>query len=163
MERIELKPEDLKVESYDPDYGRGRWSLNKNRGVTVTHLPTGLKASSGMNDNVNVNRANAFRMLEDSVNRKVFNDFCDLIGNKTDRGELLTPEEIVQLAISVDAFGVSAADRIKSGAYKKAARSPVDIAFNEGIEVAKKYLSQIRFVDATIHGHINQLDSLKRK
>ncbi len=84
---MEINPSDLSVSRYDADRHAGGWTLNRKFGITVTHKPSGLSASSESDRSEHRNRAMAMEALQKLV------DEWDAAGRPTDSNLRMTKAE----------------------------------------------------------------------
>jgi peptide chain release factor 1 len=63
LSKIEIKPQDLKIEVFKSSGPGGQYVNKRETGVRITHLPTGIVVSSQESRNLHQNKENAMKIL----------------------------------------------------------------------------------------------------
>jgi len=63
LSKIEIKPQDLKIEIFKSSGPGGQYVNKRETGVRITHLPTGIVVSSQESRNLHQNKENAMKIL----------------------------------------------------------------------------------------------------
>ncbi|GAB6071536.1 hypothetical protein JCM30760_26340 [Thiomicrorhabdus hydrogeniphila] len=63
---IEINPQDITVELFSSKK-RGAWSVEKDKGVRITHLPSGIRVETEEFRSQHRNRAKAMLMLQEAL------------------------------------------------------------------------------------------------
>lgn len=68
---MELRPEDLKTDTYRAPDQTNRWVWAPDRGVRITHLPTGIQAECHEHRSQHRNKVDAYDKLIDLVGKHI--------------------------------------------------------------------------------------------